>query len=80
MDDKFWPDNGKKMVSVEEAFVAMRIFIKEYWEMRGSSPGELGDLLANIVPLRDGGPADPASWMDWLESIEKAGGAQPTGR
>ena len=62
----------KRLLSSEQAFRAMFIFLYEYYERSGRS-GELVDVLGDIqVNATDGMPADPAAWDDWLAAINEA--------
>ncbi|MBK7895979.1 MAG: hypothetical protein WAS33_03415 [Candidatus Promineifilaceae bacterium] len=67
-------------ISIPQAYRAMFVFIKNYYERKGK-PAELGILLSDIqlmshlYPLREENDsirletADPASWHDWLEAV-----------
>ena len=60
----------KKLLSPEQSFRAMFIFLSEYYK-RTRSGAELGDVLGDIqLNERDGMPADPAAWGDWLSAID----------
>ncbi len=62
----------KKMLSPEQAFRAMFVFLSEYYDRTGGS-SELGSVLSDIQMIRaDGLPADPAAWDDWLAAIDAA--------
>jgi len=76
----------KKALSPEQAFRAMFIFLKEYYDRTGGT-SELGAVLSDLQLNRaDSLPADPAAWDDWLAAIdavleERAGPAERrTGR
>jgi hypothetical protein len=59
----------KKLLSPERAFQAMFLFLQDYYQ-RTEGKAELGDVLGDIqVNSRDGQPADPAAWHDWLSAI-----------
>ncbi len=73
----FWPDKGDELVSKSDAFRGMVRFVFEYWRMRGSPAGELGDLLANVVTLDDGAPADRGVWREWLDAIDHNAPPEP---
>jgi hypothetical protein len=61
----------KKLLSSEQAFRAMFVFLDEYHQ-RTAKKAELGDVLGDIqLNESDGRPADPAAWDDWLSAIEK---------
>ncbi|MBU1384329.1 MAG: hypothetical protein KKG14_09690 [Alphaproteobacteria bacterium] len=59
------------LLTPNEAFDVARLFIENYWRLRGGTADEVGDLLAFMHRLADGSPADPAIWLDWLDAIEK---------
>ena len=62
----------KKLLSPEQAFQAMFIFLNEYYERTGGV-SELGAVLSDIqINPPDGVPADPAAWDDWLAAIDVA--------
>jgi hypothetical protein len=60
----------EKMLSVEQAFQAMFIFLNAYYE-RTQGQAELGSVLSDIqINRQDGMPGDPAAWGDWLAAVE----------
>jgi hypothetical protein len=60
----------KKLLSSEQAFRAMFVFLNEYHQ-RTAKKAELGDVLGDIqLNENDGMPADPAAWNDWLSAIK----------
>jgi hypothetical protein len=60
----------KKLLSSEQAFRAMFIFLNEYRQCMAKKT-ELGDVLGDIqLNENDGMPADPAGWGDWLSAIK----------
>jgi hypothetical protein len=60
----------KKLLSSEQAFKAMFVFLNEYYQ-RTAGKAELGDVLGDIqLNERDGMPADPAARDDWLSAIK----------
>jgi hypothetical protein len=61
----------KNLLSPEQAFNAMSVFLERYYERTGRSP-ELGGLLGQLQLSGDGRPFDPAAWDDWLAAINKA--------
>ena len=68
----------KKLLSPEQAFRAMLIFLDEY-DQRTTGKAELRDVLGDIQLIRtDRMPADPAAWGDWLSAVNMAL-ADPTG-
>ncbi len=61
----------KKLLSLEQAFQAMFVFLNDYYERTGGK-AELGEVLGDIQLNRaDGMPADPAAWGDWLAAIDE---------
>jgi len=65
----------KKMLSPEQAFRAMFIFLNEYYDRTGGT-SELGSVLSDIQLNRpDGLPADPAAWDDWLAAVDAVNAA-----
>ena len=60
-----------KLLSSEQAFQAMFVFLNEYYQ-RTSERAELGDVLGDIQLNKDGMTADPAAWDDWLAAINEA--------
>ena len=60
----------RKMLSPEQAFRAMFVFLNAYYE-RTQGKAELGAVLSDIqINRHDGLPSDPAAWGDWLAAIE----------
>lgn len=53
-------------LSEREAFQAMTLFLKQYYERAGD---DLITLLADIEIEPDGGTLDPAAWNDWLQAV-----------
>jgi hypothetical protein len=59
----------KKLLSPEQAFRAMFVFLNQYHQ-RTTGKAELGDVLGDIqLNESDGMPADPAAWDDWLSAM-----------
>ena len=56
------------MITEKEAYDAMFRFLDQMYE-RGKSD-ELGGLLGAMMPLEDGGPADPAMRSDWEQAVK----------
>lgn len=54
-------------LSIEEAFRAMAIFLKKYYERTGAD--DVGGLLSDMILAKGGGTMDPAAWYDWLDSV-----------
>jgi hypothetical protein len=62
----------KKLLSPEQAFRAMFVFLDAYHQ-RTAGTTELGDVLGDIqLNESDSMPADPAAWGDWLAAIDEA--------
>jgi len=60
----------KQRLSPEQAFAAMVLFLERYYA-RGAGADDLAAVLSDIqVNERDGLPADPGSWTDWLSAVE----------
>ena len=59
----------KTLISPEQAFRAMFVFLDEYYK-RSKGEAELGDVLGDIQLMGDAMPADPAAWGDWLSAID----------
>ena len=61
----------KRLLSAEQAFNAMFVFLDQYYERTGRTP-ELGTLLGELQLNREGRPFDPAAWDDWLAAVSEA--------
>ncbi len=73
----------EKTITVEQAYRAMFVFVRSYYE-RKNKPDELAGLLSDLQllshlfndPRRERNEAgalntaDPTSWEDWLEAVE----------
>jgi hypothetical protein len=60
----------KKLLSPEQAFRAMFVFLNAYYD-RTEGTAELGEVLGDIqINIADGSPMDLAAWGDWLAAIE----------
>ena len=57
-------------LTFKEAYKAMFIFVREYYYRTGR-PDSIGNLLSDTQLLESGIPADPASWQDWLDAVNK---------
>lgn len=55
------------MLSTREAFLAMTDFI---WKFAQRAGDDLLTLIGDTGIEPDGEPTDPASWDDWIASIE----------
>ena len=53
----------------KQAFQAMVFFLESLYERTESD--DIGALLGDLQILEDGNTADPATWEDWLESVEQ---------
>lgn len=69
----------KNLLSPEQAYNAMFVFLDRYYERTGRSP-ELGTLLGELQRNSDGQPFDPAAWGDWLAAIIEATETQQKGK
>jgi hypothetical protein len=58
-----------QMLSAEQVFRAMFVFLQQYCE-RGGRKGELAAVLSDIQMMPDGRPAGPAAWEDWLKAVQ----------
>jgi hypothetical protein len=47
----------------------MRLFLEQFYARAGN---DMETLIADITLEQDGEPLDPASWEDWLRSIDEA--------
>jgi hypothetical protein len=58
----------------EQASKAMVSFLEAFYARTKSDDvsGSLGDLMRR----KEGGTADPAAWVDWMESVRKARAGQ----
>ena len=60
-------------LTVEEAFEAMREFVRQYNEREPVERRESIDQpLRWTERERDGLTSDPAQWSDWLHAVERA--------
>ncbi len=53
----------------EEAFEAMTLFLKLYYEYTESD--DVGSLLGGMMIDADGGTFDPAYWHEWMRCIQQ---------
>ena len=56
-------------LTIEEAYKSMVNFLEKYYQRTNSD--DIGGLLGDIMIMDEGITADPASWHDWLESVER---------
>ena len=69
----------KKMLSSEQAFQALFVFLNDYYERTGGK-AELGEVLGDIqLNSADGVPFDPAAWGDWLAAIDQVAAVRQKG-
>jgi hypothetical protein len=59
----------KKLLSPEQAFRAMLLFLNEYYG-RTQGTAELGEVLGDIQLDAAGSTMDPAAWGDWLAAVD----------
>ena len=59
------------MLTTDEAYQAMLVFLDAYWKRGGESSSDLGLLLTATYRIEEGITADPAQWQDWLDAIAK---------
>ena len=55
------------ILTVEEAYKAMYIYLNNLYEMTNSD--DLAGFLGSMTLLEDGKPIDSAIWDDWLIAI-----------
>jgi hypothetical protein len=60
----------REALTNEQAFKAMVFFLEAFYARTTSDDD--GGLLGDLMWRKDGGTADPAAWIDWLESVRKA--------
>ncbi len=60
--------NPDDLITVRQAFSAMHRFLDTYWERTRAD--EVAVLLGGLSLLPDGGPADPATWTEWMRAVE----------
>ena len=56
-------------LNIEEAYLAMVNFLEKYYERTNSD--NVASLLSDMILIKKETTADPATWKDWLESIDK---------
>ena len=47
----------------------MVLFLESFYERTGAD--DIGALLGDLQILKDSNTADPAVWIDWLESVDE---------
>jgi hypothetical protein len=64
----------ERLLTLDEAYRATYHFVLQYYKRERIVPFML--LLHSMTPWNDGGDprvtADPATWSDWLESVDAA--------
>jgi hypothetical protein len=61
----------KTLLSPQQAFKAMTVFLGEYYDRTGGE-GELASILGDIqINQADDRPMDPAAWADWIAAVER---------
>lgn len=61
--------NDNMNLTIEEAYKSMINFLEKYYQRTNSD--DIGGLLGDIMLIDEGRTADPASWHDWIESVER---------
>lgn len=56
-------------LTIEEAYKSMIDFLEKYYDRINSD--DVGGLLSDMMLIDKGITADPASWYDWIKSVEK---------
>jgi hypothetical protein len=56
-------------INEHEAFVAMKLFLEQYYERAGN---DMETLISDITLESDGQPSDPAAWDDWMRCVAQA--------
>jgi hypothetical protein len=62
-------DDGDTVITEREAFIAMRLFLEQFYARAGN---DMETLIADITLESDGKSLDPAAWDDWLRCINDA--------
>jgi hypothetical protein len=60
---------GGALISEREAFVALRLFLEQFYARAGN---DMETLIADVTLEKDGLPLDPAAWDDWVRCVEEA--------
>jgi hypothetical protein len=56
------------IITVLQAFDAMRLFLETVWERQGKAPEDIAFVLGGSR-WADGSPVDPTIWQDWLMAV-----------
>jgi hypothetical protein len=65
-------------LTLKEAYLAMFLFFKDYWEIGERRSDDIGSLLGGLDPFQDPDSPDefrtpdPAMWHDWLRAVRSA--------
>jgi len=57
-------------ITVDQAFRTMVLFLEKYYKATNSD--DVRGLCSDLLIMADGGTADPAAGIEWLECLEKA--------
>lgn len=61
--------NVLRRLTMMEAFLAISKFLQKRYERVPTE--ELASILSDIAVQKDGKPTDPATWIDWEESVNE---------
>lgn len=67
-------DYGADLITVDDAFEAMRVFLEAYWKRGQATSSDIAVLLGSLNRDREAGvaPLDPAQWHDWIDAVRIA--------
>jgi hypothetical protein len=68
-------DPTRPLLTDREAFIAMRLFLEQYYVRAGN---DMETLIADVTLESDGLPLDPAAWDDWTTCLDEARGRGAT--
>ena len=57
-------------LTIKQAYLTMYYFLDSLYERTNSD--DLAGFLGGFRLLKDGEPADPAAWSDWMAAANKA--------
>lgn len=65
-----------EVISLIEAFDAMRLFLEKYWIMGGKSSDDIAVLLGSLNrdEQSNSPPLDVALWHDWVRAVSETVG------
>jgi len=68
-----------EMLTVNEAYRAMFIFLERYYERDGCRSDDIAVMLSGMTQTiwADGSTNDPAQWVDWLKAVHAAKSEDP---